>query len=109
MGATEPGLLPLTGLQRERKPGGGCGWQRILHMFQWPFYAIDYALAQVCALGYLPRMNEDRAGAWRSYLDFCRRTGTESFPELARKAGLDDPFGEGTLAELARWLETEAL
>lgn len=54
-------------------------------------------------------MNEDRAGAWRSYLDFCRRTGTESFPELARKAGLDDPFGEGTLAELARWLETEAL
>lgn len=87
----------------------GCGWQRILHMFQWPFYAVDYALAQVCALGYLRWMNEDRAGAWRSYLDFCRRTGTESFPELVRKAGLDDPFGEGTLAELARWLETEAL
>lgn len=87
----------------------GCGWQRIPHMFQWPFYAIDYALAQVCALGYLQWMNCDRVGAWKSYLDFCRRTGTESFPELVRNAGLADPFGAETLADLTQWLEETIL
>lgn len=85
----------------------GCGWQRIPHMFQWPFYAIDYALAQVCALEYLHWMNRDREEAWKSYLDFCLRTGTESFPELVRSAGLDDPFREGTLCKLIDWLRTQ--
>lgn len=84
----------------------GCGWQRIPHMFQWPFYAIDYALAQMCALQYLRWMDEDRGGAWQSYLAFCRQTGTQSFPQLVRSAGLDDPFQEGTLCQLIDWLQT---
>lgn len=87
----------------------GCGWQRIPHMFQWPFYAIDYALAQVCALEYYQWACEDREAAWQSYLLLCRRTGTESFPQLVRAAGLPDPFAEGTLRELAEWLETRLL
>lgn len=87
----------------------GCGWQRIPHMYQWPFYAIDYALAQVCALEYLRWMNEDHDAAWNSYLDFCRRTGTDSFPGLVRSAGLGDPFGEETLPALAQWLNDRLL
>ena len=87
----------------------GCGWQRIPHMFQWPFYAIDYALAQVCALEYLRWMNEDHAAAWNSYLGFCRRTGTDSFPSLVRSAGLGDPFEERTLADLTDWLNQRLL
>ncbi|MGN0741102.1 MAG: M3 family oligoendopeptidase, partial [Candidatus Fimadaptatus sp.] len=83
----------------------GCGWQRIPHVFQWPFYAIDYALAQVCALQYCRWMKQDAAAAWQSYLDFCRRTGTLTFPELVRAAGLEDPFAEDTLAGLVDWLE----
>lgn len=87
----------------------GCGWQRIPHMYQWPFYAIDYALAQVCALEYLHWMHEDGAAAWQSYLDFCRRTGTDSFPALVQQAGLADPFAEGTLAGLTKWLKEKML
>ncbi len=87
----------------------GCGWQRVPHMFQWPFYAIDYALAQVCALEYLRWMKEDPIGAWRSYLDFCCLTGTDSFPALVGKAGLADPFAEGTLRALVQWMETKML
>lgn len=84
----------------------GCGWQQIPHMYQWPFYAIDYALAQMCALEYLQWMASDHAGAWKSYLGFCRETGTKSFPELVRDAGLEDPFAEGTLKKLMDWLST---
>lgn len=83
----------------------GCGWQRIQHMYQWPFYAIDYALAQVCALEYLHWMKEDLSGAWKSYLTFCQNTGTESFRELTEHAGLDDPFAKGTIEKLVAWLE----
>lgn len=85
----------------------GCGWQRIPHMFLWPFYAIDYALAQLVALEYYHWMNEDKAGAWQSYLNFCRETGTKSFPELIESAGLKNPFAEETLTELADWLEKQ--
>lgn len=82
----------------------GCGWQRIQHNFFWPFYTVDYALAEVCALEYCRWMEQDREAAWNSYLDFCRSTGSDSFPDLARAAGLDDPFGEKTLKELAEWV-----
>lgn len=87
----------------------GCGWQRILHMYQWPFYAIDYALAEICALEYLRWMKEDWSGAWQSYLTFCRNTGTESFPELVEHAGLWNPFREGTMEQLVLWLRTQLL
>lgn len=103
------------GLEKEYFPGKdhtgnenllqGCGWQRIPHMFQWPFYAIDYALAQVCALEYYHWAGEDRKAAWQSYLMFCRKTGTESFPRLVADAGLKDPFAEETIQELAQWLQ----
>lgn len=87
----------------------GCGWQRIPHMFQYPFYAIDYALAQVCALEYLQLMSGDRQAAWQSYLKFCRETGTKVFPELVKDCGLDNPFEEGTLQKLAGWLQSQFL
>lgn len=85
----------------------GCGWMRIPHMFHWPFYAIDYALAQVCALEYLQWMKKDKAEAWQSYLTFCKNTGTENFRELVRHGGLGDPFEEGTIETLVSWIQTQ--
>lgn len=101
--------FPSRDYSGDENQSAGCGWQRIPHMYQWPFYAIDYALAQVCALEYLRWMNEDCAWAWKSYLDFCRRTGRDSFPALVREAGLADPFTEGTLAGLSQWLKAKLL
>lgn len=83
----------------------GCGWQRIPHMYQWPFYAIDYALAEVCALEYYQWMKKDKKGAWESYLNFCRQTGIKNFPDLVQDAGLANPFNEGTMEKLADGLK----
>lgn len=85
----------------------GRRWQRIPHIYQWPFYAIDYALAQICALEYLHWMKKDTSAAWQSYLTFCKQTGTKSFPQLIKAAGLKNPFEEGTVRELADWLKTK--
>lgn len=80
--------------------GSGFGWQKIPHMFQWPFYAIDYALAEICALQYSEWMDRDFEGAWKSYLEFCMETGVWSFPELVKKAGLYNPFEKESLYKL---------
>lgn len=78
----------------------GRGWQRIPHTFYWPFYAIDYGLAQVIALEYRALMKQDFGRAWDSYLWFCRNSGLMSFPELTKGAGLKNPFEEGALDNL---------
>ncbi|MCM1164828.1 MAG: M3 family oligoendopeptidase [Lachnospiraceae bacterium] len=85
----------------------GCGWQRIEHNFCYPFYTVDYALAQVCALEYRRWAERDKQAAWNSYLEFCRRTGGDSFPNLTKAAGLDDPFAESTLKGLADWIKAK--
>lgn len=85
----------------------GCGWQRIPHIFQWPFYAIDYALAQVCALEYHCWNQKDSESAWQSYLTFCYQTGSANFPQLIQNAGLKNPFAEETLFYLTNWLQTQ--
>lgn len=83
----------------------GRGWQRIPHIYHWPFYAIDYALADICALGYYRWMHEDREASWESYLRLCRESGTMDFPSLVESAGLGSPFKEETMIRLAEWME----
>ncbi|MGM9614797.1 MAG: M3 family oligoendopeptidase [Oscillospiraceae bacterium] len=84
----------------------GTRWQRIPHTFLWPFYAIDYALAQVCALQYCRWIDADPDGAWQSYLTFCRASGSKNFPEAIEAAGLISPFAEAGLKNLMNWLRT---
>lgn len=103
----EKAYFPYKDFDGDRNLESGCGWQRIPHMYQWPFYAVDYALAEICALEYFHWMQEDRESAWKSYLSFCRNTGTESFQELIEHAGMDNPFREGTVEKLVNWLQTQ--
>ncbi|WP_206832505.1 M3 family oligoendopeptidase [Alicyclobacillus fructus] len=78
----------------------GGFWQRQLHIYNYPFYYIDYALAQVCALQYFIWMQEQPAEAWNSYLRLCSLGGSRSFLELVAEAGLRSPFDESTLADV---------
>ena len=78
----------------------GRAWQRIPHTFYWPFYAIDYGLAQVIALEYRKMRKKDSQAAWQSYLWFCENSGMMSFPELVKGAKLKSPFEEGALCGL---------
>ncbi len=70
------------------------------HIFQNPFYYIDYTLAQVCALQFFKRTLENDPHAWEDYVHLCRLGGSKSFLELVEEAGLKSPFAEGTIAEV---------
>ena len=87
----------------------GEGWQRQLHIYQSPFYYIDYCLAQTVALEIWAMLQKDRKEAWERYMAYTRQGGSEVFTTLLKNAGLESPFDENclrTVCETAKsWLD----
>ena len=81
--------------------GRGAGWQRQLHIYECPFYYIDYCLAQTVALQFFAAHLADPKDAWQRYLALVRQAGTASYPQLVKAAGLAVPFEDGSLAPVA--------
>ncbi|MCB9899299.1 MAG: M3 family oligoendopeptidase [Planctomycetes bacterium] len=86
----------------------GGFWQSQLHVYQYPFYYVDYVLAATCALQFWARSLDDHEGALSDYHALCARGGTLPFERLVESAGLRSPLREGCLADVvdaaARWL-----
>jgi M3 family oligoendopeptidase len=77
-------------------------WYMQLHVFRYPFYYIDYAIAESGAmqLGMLDALDHERCLA--TYLELCRLGGTGSVLELFEGAGLRSPFEPALIEDLAR-------
>ena len=88
----------------------GEGWQRQHHIYESPFYYIDYCLAQTVALEFWVMSQEDFAGAWDHYMAYTRQGGTRAFTDLLAHAGMTSPFDEGCLKQIceraAAWLDS---
>lgn len=78
----------------------GGWWFQQSHIFSSPFYYIDYTLAQVCALQFFVKMNEDYEAAWADYLRLCKLGGTKSFLGLVEEANLTSPFIDGSIKNI---------
>ena len=78
----------------------GEGWQRQQHIYNSPFYYIDYCLAQTVSLEFWTLLQEDPAKAWEKYMAYTGQGGSAVFTELLSAAGLDSPFEEATLARV---------
>ncbi|MDG0876407.1 M3 family oligoendopeptidase [Paenibacillus thiaminolyticus] len=83
----------------------GGFWHKQGHIFQMPFYYIDYTLAQICAFQFWKRMNEDYKAAWADYLKLCQSGGSQSFTGLVAVAGLISPFEGGCVASVIGVIE----
>ncbi len=87
----------------------GEGWQRQSHIYESPFYYIDYCLAQTVSLEFWALLQEDPKNAWACYMAYTRQGGSRVFTELLENAGLESPFDENTLRgvcqKAAEWLE----
>jgi M3 family oligoendopeptidase len=84
----------------------GAGWQRQLHIFMYPFYYIDYCMAQTVALEFFLLANEDRELAWKKYLAFVDKAGTDTFEGIVQSASLELPYGDGAIASIAAKLSS---
>lgn len=80
----------------------GTRWQYQMHIYEIPFYYIDYCLAQTAALQFLAESRRDYSGAFDKYIKFVKRGGEARFPQLLEGAGLSSPFKEGTLKKVAQ-------
>lgn len=78
----------------------GIFWFRQGHIFNSPFYYIDYTLAQVCAFQFWIKSQENREKAWDEYLALCKLGGSKPFFELMKAANLKNPFEQGTIASV---------
>jgi len=73
----------------------GRFWHKQSHIFNSPFYYIDYALAQICAFQFWVKDRKDHQSAWADYLRLCRAGGSQSFLNLVKLANLKSPFEDG--------------
>ena len=76
-------------------------WQKQAHIYEMPFYYIDYTLAQVCAFQFWIRMQEDKESAWADYLELCKAGGSMSFLNLVKLAKIKSPFDPKVFEEVA--------
>lgn len=86
-------------------PAKGGRWQAKQHIYNSPFYYIDYTLALCCAMQFWVKSRQAPQAALDEYVALCARGGSAPFQELARGAGLVSPFADGALAEVVREAE----
>ena len=87
----------------------GGFWMQKQHIFLFPFYYIDYALAQMGAFEFYGRMKKDRAQAWKDYYELCQAGGSRSYFDLLKLAGLHNPFEEGTVQRIVESVAEDVL
>ncbi len=83
----------------------GGFWQKQLHIYDMPFYYIDYCLAQTCALQYKVWMDENYKEAWESYLKLCRLSASDFYTNMLKEVGLDCPFESGCVENIIEKIE----
>lgn len=87
--------------------GRGRSWQRQLHLFEVPFYYIEYGIAQLGALQLWQNAKRDRREALERYRSAMSLGGSRPLPDLFEAAGLRFDFSTETLGPLMEALQEE--
>ena len=81
------------------------GWQRLLHIFYWPFYYVEYGVAQLGAVQVWRNALHDQAAALTQYRQALALGNTISLPQLFAAAGARFAFDTATLREAVTLIE----
>jgi oligoendopeptidase F len=95
--------LDVSGLEEYRK----YGWQRQLHLFEVPFYYIEYGIAQLGAIGLWKQFKENKEQAINNYINALKLGGTKTLPQLYEAAGLKFSFAPDYISELMLFVQQE--
>jgi oligoendopeptidase F len=96
-------VMDWTGLEEYRE----FGWQRQLHLFEVPFYYIEYGIAQLGALGLWKQYKENKEKALSNYMAALSLGGTRTLPELYDAAQLKFNFSQDHIKELMDFVNGE--
>ncbi len=96
-------VIDWSGLEQYRK----FGWQKQLHLFEVPFYYIEYGIAQLGALGLWMQYKQNKNIALENYIRALSLGGTKTLPELYRAAGLQFNFSGDYIKKLMDFVGVE--
>jgi oligoendopeptidase F len=88
-------------------PYRNIGWQRQLHLFEVPFYYIEYGIAQLGAIGMWMQYKQDKKKAISNYIHALSLGGTKTLPELYKAAGLSFDFSPEKIKTLMDFVRQE--
>lgn len=83
----------------------GGFWQKQGHIYEVPFYYIDYTLAQIVALQIFRRSREDREKLWEDYKAICKVGGSLSFLKILELGNFHNPFKPEVVEETVAYLK----
>ncbi len=96
-------VIDITGLEAYRR----YGWQRQLHLFEVPFYYIEYGIAQLGAIGLWQQYKQNPDAAINNYMNALQLGGTRTLPELFKAAGLKFDLSPGHIKNLMLFVKEE--
>ena len=96
-------VIDYSGLEKYRSNA----WQRQLHLFEVPFYYIEYGIAQLGAIGMWMQFKKDQQKALDNYCTALSLGGTKTLPELYAAAGLKFDFSPEQIKVLMEFVQEE--
>ena len=82
-------------------------WQKQLHIFEVPFYYIEYGMAQLGAIAVWKNYKQNPEKGLQQYLDALKLGYTKTIKEIYETAGIKFDFSAAYVKELAEFVKGE--
>lgn len=92
-----------TGLEKEK----AMRWMLQLHFFQFPFYYVEYVMAQLGAIGICRNYRNNPKKTIKQYKDFLKLGYSKSVDKVYEAAGVSFDFSEEYISELMDFMRNE--
>jgi oligoendopeptidase F len=96
-------VIDFSGLDEYRR----FSWQRQLHLYEVPFYYIEYGIAQLGAIGLWKQYKQNKEAALDNYIAALTPGGTRTLPDLFKAAGLSFDFSPASIRGLMLFVKKE--
>ena len=97
------GLIDYTGFEHAQENS----WHKQLHLFEVPFYYIEYGIAQLGAIGVWKNFKENPSKAIEHYKSALKLGYSRPIPEIYKEAGLKFDFSSKNVASLMGFVHEE--
>ncbi len=96
-------VIDFSGLDEYRQ----FAWQRQLHLFEVPFYYIEYGIAQLGAIGLWQQSKQNPDMAITNYISALQLGGKKTLPALFKAAGLTFDLSPEHISQLMQFVKKE--
>ncbi|MEO0552718.1 MAG: M3 family oligoendopeptidase [Bacteroidota bacterium] len=82
-------------------------WQKQLHLYEVPFYYIEYGMAQLGAIAVWKNYKKDPDAGLKGYVDALKLGYTRNIPEVYKAANIEFNFSKDYIKELISFVRKE--